>query len=189
MAYVFDAPPDVGGDGGFLKEPGLYHAQVKHVNDGKNFKGESMHGFSIEIAALAGPEKDKSLNLSFPNGESHKDGGEMARKKQAAFFLATGLIRPDQLGKRCEFDINSAEGRQVCLELENGKPNEQGKIYLGLKFTNIWHVDDPAAAKCEKDKEALGYIGKELRHPPEYFAPLHAKKVAPAKSDKDFDDL
>lgn len=190
--FSFEAPEDLGGESEYLKQEGQYHVVVTDVREGQNHKGEMIHGFSVEFTALAGPEVGKKLNLNFKNGEAtHKDGGKMAAKKQAAFLIATNCIEPNQLGKQVNIDLEAARGQQFCIDLENGQPNEKWNVFLNLRFANCWHVDDPAASKVAKDEKSLAVIPANLRRKPEYFAGLHAvaKKAAPPKDDKNFDDL
>jgi hypothetical protein len=93
------------------------------------------------------------------------------------------------LGKRIEVDLQSAVGRQLVITFE---ANDEG--YLDLHYANIYHIDDPRAAKFPKDAEAIALATKEMqRKPPEYFASLLKKPEGKASqsrlSDNDLADL
>lgn len=184
--FSFDAPEDTGGSGKFLDQPGTYHMAVMSVQDGLTAKGEPMvgGGFTVHLSALAGTVKDqeeRELSLSFFNGKlDSKDQGEFARKKQAAFLIATDLMRPDQLGsKGLSINLESAVGRQVIASLEQGKDkNGAPTKFLSLAFANIYHVDDPRAKDFPKSPAALAILPKSLRHDAAYFAKLLEKRPA-----------
>jgi len=202
MGFVMDVPEDVGGDSDFMTEPGAFHFLVTDVRNGKDSKGEMLSGFSVELEAITGKEKGKKVNLNLYNGElTHKDGGEMSRRKQAAFLIAADVLRVDQIGKKgVQVDLEAAKGSQICADLELGDPSEKtGKRYLRIRFANFFHIDDPRAEKIVKDAETLGIIPGSMRHKPEYFAPLlghrgkdgHDKKTSGGKpiNDEEFSDL
>lgn len=182
MAYEFDATDDVGGEGDGLKAPGVYHMVITTVHDGASNKGKAIDGFTIDLAVLNdGPEKDKAFHLALFNADLSKseESQVWSRKKQTAFFIACNLMRPDQLGKRVSIDLAKAEGHQIIVDLQ--EEEYEGKTNLRLAYANIYHVDDPRAAKHPKDAASLSIIPAEFRHPKEggdgeaYFAKL-AKK-------------
>ena len=184
MSFDFDAPEDVGGSGKFLNEPGTYHLAVMKVHEGQMPEGKPIAGFCVTLSVLTGTvegQGEKELNLTFFNGKlDSKDKGEFARKKQAAFLIATGLMTPAQLGQRVlRIDLACAEGRQVIATLEHDNRDGADKKFLQLAFANIFHPDDPRAAGFPKNAEALSLLPRDQRHPAEYFAPL-AKKPASA---------
>lgn len=188
MGFEFDAPDQDDmqqGASNYLEAPGIYHAMVTAVYEGTqppkaNGEAKVMDGFSCTLDILAGTVKGqdgKIANLRFWNPKlTSKDGGKFARKKQAAFLIATGVIAPDQLGKRVSVDLKNAAGQQVVLKLELGEKSDEGKQYLDLAFTDIWHIDDPRAAACPKDEKAVGLIPKEMRRSAEYFAAIAGEK-------------
>lgn len=195
MANVFtmDAPEEIGGAGNFMTEPGAFHFLVTDIRAGEDRRGEILNGFSVELQARTGNEIGKTLNLKLRNGElTHKDGGEMCRKKQAAFLIAANVITPDQLGQKgVQVDLDKAKHQQICAELELGDPSEStGKRYLDVRFTNFYHVDDPRAKSIPKAADELALIPADRRRKPEFFEKLSGHHAAkPAVTDDDLTDL
>lgn len=182
MSFDFDAPNDVGGSGKFLSEPGTYHFTVLAIHDGTLSDGKPMKGggFTAGLAVLTGTvdgQKEKEINLAFFNGKlDAKDQGEFARKKQAAFLIATGLLAPSDLGKKgLKIDLQDAVNRQLIATLEVDESSE--KKYLQLSYANVYHIDDPRAKNFPRSVEAVSLVPKEQRKPAEYFASLDAKKA------------
>lgn len=195
MSFSMEAPEDLGAPSDYMHEPGTFHFVVSDIREGKMANGEMLRngGFSVELTARTGNEVDKKINLNFNNGDlTHKDKGEFARRKQASFLVASNLITPDQLGKRIDVELKNAIGHQVVAELELEEPNDKGKQYLNLRFSNIFHVDDPrvSVAKSEPD---LKMIPEQFRRKPEFFDALLKKPSSngskPKVEDKDFEGL
>lgn len=189
MSFVFDAPEvdDFESGGLWLSEPGTYHCSVSEVNESPTNKdGEPLDGFKVKLTALAGTvadQKERTVNLLFFNPNmSSKDGGKFARRKQAKFLYATGLLNENQLGQRVEIDLQHALGRQVIATLE-----KDGN-FLQLSYDNIYHVDDPQASKFPKDEAALRLIPKELRRDPSSFKSTRKPDSKPAAA-VNLDDL
>lgn len=187
MSFAFDAPEDVGGSGKFLNEPGTYHLAVMKIHEGQMANGKPISGFCVAMSVLAGTvegQNEKELDLTFFNGKlDSKDKGEFARKKQAAFLIASGLMTPAQLGQRgLSIDLSQAEGRQVIATLEHDNREGAEKKFLQLAFANIYHPDDPRAKEFPKNSEALSLIPNDQRHGTEYFAPLSKKPTAAASA-------
>ena len=187
MSFDFDAPEDVGGSGKFLNEPGTYHLAVMKVHEGQMANGKPISGFCVSMSVLAGTvegQQEKELDLTFFNGKlNSKDKGEFARKKQAAFLIAAGLMTPAQLGQRgLKIDLSQSEGRQVVATLEYDEHEGSEKKFLQLAYANIYHPDDPRAKSFPKNAEALSLIPKDQRHSPEYFAPLSKKPTGAASA-------
>lgn len=197
MSFALDVPEDLaGGSGDFMDKPGKYHFIVTDIREEKDRKDEYLDGFSIEIEARAGTDETqigKKLDLNLINGqETHKDGGEMCRRKQAAFLIAANLVSPSDLGKKgVQIDLDKARGAQICAEMALGKPSATtGNRYLDVKGASYWHVDDPRAAEVPKAKDELSLIPEPYRHKPEFFAPLQpAKKQAAATARVTQDDF
>lgn len=175
--FEFDTSEDVGGgDGNFLTEPGTYHCSITGVAEGEGPSGKPIDGVTIRLSVLAGTvegQQDKEFNLCLfaPDLSASEKSQEWAKRKLTALAVATGLLSPDKLGQRFSADIRKAEGRQIILTLEEDNRDQERK-YLQLSFANIYHVDDPRAAKFPKNSEALKLIPKELRKSAEYFEPL-----------------
>jgi hypothetical protein len=180
MSFALDTTEDIGGgESTYLDQPGTYHCLVTSVGENQGPKGGVIDGFTAHLAVLAGTvagQKDKQTNLCLfsPDSSKSEKSQEWAKKKQTAFAIATEVISLASLGKRVEVDLQSAVGRQIVITFE---ANDDG--YLDLHYANIYHIDDPRAAKFPKDAEAIALATKEMqRQPPEYFAPL-LKKTEP----------
>lgn len=181
--FDFDAPDSVEGESNFLKAPGTYHCSVLEIVDGLGPKGNPISGFcihlSVEAGTVQGQEgKETSLCLFNPDLTKSESSQVWAKRKQAAFFIATDLLQPADLGKRVRIDLQAAKNQQVVIEFE--EDNRDGKNNLQLVYANIYHVDDPRAADYPKNKEVLALLPKESRHDAAYFAPLMKKKDAAA---------
>jgi len=202
----FEAPEDIQGDGGnYLTEPGTYHVVITAVKDGLGPKGGAIDGFTFEMDVLAGTAdgcsgKTHTECLFAPNLTKSEDNQTMSKRKLAAFFIATGVMTPDQLGKAVSIDVKKAEGAQLLIKLERQmlKNESTGKYdvptkFLQISYSDMFHVDDPAVKDVPKNKDALGMIDKIDRHDESWFAfkakKGSAKKEMVAASTSDFDDL
>lgn len=183
MSYEFDAPETLDSEGTRCTEPGTYHLVVMDILDGLMPDG-STHltggGFSVVLSVLDGTvqgQKDKTIGLAFgnPKSDASDKAKELARAKKGALFIATDLMTPAQLGKSgLKIELDLAKGRQLVATIE--RDSREGKEkFLQLSYANIYHVDDPRAAKFPKSQEALALIPKQLRHDAAYFEPLHTK--------------
>lgn len=177
-AFDWSTGDDFSGGGSFLEVAGKYHMVVTDVaypavdNNG----GLMENGlFNVTMSVLAGSvpgTKDKTLRITFfkPNMSS-KDGGKFARKKVDRFLLAVGLVSPGEEGIRKEIDITQASFRQLLVELDRRtmkyKDKKTGKEVenevTDIKFSNIFHVDDPDAADYPRDMESINLIPSTLR--------------------------
>jgi len=187
MSFEFDAPEDIGGEGDGLKAPGVYHMTVTQIHEGTSNKGKVIDGFTADLSVIGGEQADKTYHLALFNADMSKseDSQAWSRRKQAAFLIATNLMRPDQLGTPVKIDLAKAEGHQLVIEL--AEEEYEGKTNLRLAYANIWHVDDPRAAKYAKDESALSIIPEEFRHAADanaYFAKLLKKKPGSGGSQK-----
>ncbi len=173
---TYETTETVSGGGNFLDVPGVYMCHVLDVLDGKGPKGNALNGFTVEMEVLSGTpggQEEKKTHVTFFDGKlTDKDQGEFARKKQTAFFVATGLLKPDQLGKPIPIDPEHAKGRMIIIKLVKSDRSEGEKVYLELNFTDIYHVDDPRAPKCDRREDTLALIPTSLRHDAAYFEPL-----------------
>lgn len=161
----YQTATDIGGTGDGLKEPGVYHMVVTEVHDGESNKGKAIDGFTIDLVVQNDDDqKDKEFHLALFNAESSKsqESQDWSIKKQTAFFVAANLMRPDQLGTEVEFDLAKAVGHQIIIDLQ--AEEYEGKTNLRLAYANIYHVDDPRAAKHPKNAASLAIIPAEFRH-------------------------
>lgn len=175
--YEMDMPDDFDGQSNFLAEPGTYHVVVTAVDESPTAKnGTLIDGFRVDFAVLDGTvagQKDKQFDLLFFKPKlTDKNGGEFAKRKQARFALATGILPRAEPGKRVTVDLQQAAGRQLVVEVEHQKDQQTGQPtkFIQLAWANLWHVDDPACAKVPKDAIALALVPAELRKKPEEFA-------------------
>lgn len=170
-------------DGGnFLSQPGIYHAIITAVYEElappkRDGTQKPIEGFSAAFDILAGTvagQEGKTINLTFFNGKlNSKDQGKFARKKQAAFLIASNVITPADLGQKIKIDLAKANGQQVVMKLEKDDENSTSdKTYLQLSYADIWHVDDPRCAAHPKKQEALTLIPPEHRRDAKYFESL-----------------
>ncbi len=188
----FDAPEttDTGG-GNFLRDPGTYHLICTSVEDpATNKDGGVLGGFRANFQVLAGStpgQRDKTCDVIFWDPKlTDKNEGLFARQRQAAFYIATGIIKPQDLGKSgLTIDPEKAKGRQcvATFEIEDK--------FIRLHFCDLWHVDDPAAAKFPKDEKSLAMIPAALRLKDADFQ-LEAQEpvgAAAGSDDSDLDDI
>lgn len=208
MSFEFEAPEaeemgKSGGDGNFLSKPGQYHCAIVDVKEGVGPKGKPIDGFCVTLSILAGTvagEEGKTTNVMFFNPKLNSpNGGAFARKKQAAFAIASNLIDPAAFGKRVSVELKSAINHQLVAKFESSK-NDDGKEYIDLAYSDIWHVDDPRCESVPKNAAALALVPKECRHDRAWFeawiksAPAAKSqaataKAAPAAAAVNFDDL
>lgn len=175
--YEFDCPEDFEGQSNFLQEPGTYHVVVIAVDEHPTAKnGTLLDGFRVDFAVLDGTtpgQKDRQFDVMFFAPKlTDKNGGEFAKRKQARFCLATGILPKATPGQRVTVDLQQAAGRQLVLELEHQKDQQTGQPtkFLQLAWANIYHVDDPAVAKVPKDATALALLPVGLRKTAADFA-------------------
>lgn len=202
MADEWDLPEadDMSGSGGvYLDEPGTFHLLINEVRDGCGPNGNPIDGFSIECEVMAGTVEGcagKKIGITIwkPNLTRSEKAIALAKRIGAAFFIATDIINPNQLGKSNAIDCNLANGRQFICKLarqtdKDGNPTK----FLQPHYSDIYHVDDPEVDTQPKDAEALKIIAKELRHDAAYFAFKEKKKAPPKQSPppaaNDFSDL
>jgi hypothetical protein len=178
MAFDFDASDDIDSTGSWLMEPGIYHALVQSTNDyPTNAKGMALSAFKIHFQILAGTtpgQEGKTVDLLFWNPKDKSaDGGKFARRKQTRMLVAVGLIDSSGLGRRSRIELTDATSRQCIMQIEFNE--RDGRFYPDLHYANVWHVDDPEAAKCPRSEESLALIPPQHRRTTESFA----KKTAP----------
>ena len=196
MSFQFDQPDEFPAESNFLKAPGTYHMSVLDIAT-EDKDGKLIEGFRVNMEVLDGTEKDKDGNctekgkthqLTFFNGKlSHKDGGQFARRKQGAFFVAASIINqshiPALLARQLGgLDLASGVASQLVVTLDERESD--GKKYLDVHFTDIWHVDDPAAAAFPKSEAALSILPASRRSTPEILQQIK-DAFGGKKSDED----
>ena len=185
MSFSFDAPETVSGGGGFLNEPGTFHMVINNLVEGEGPKGTPIDGITVTFEVLAGTaqgqeNKIKQDSLFKPSlqdlAREEKDGTAcMARKKLAAFFIATNLLDPANLGKPVEINTSEAIARQLIVKYGWKMEKDGNDKYtvqtdkLEISYSDIFHVDDPQVKDIPKNAEALALIPKEHRHSADWF--------------------
>jgi len=195
MSFAMETSEDIGGGASdlYLQQPGTYHCVITDVSEGRGPKGNPINGFMAELTVLDGTtegQKDKQTNLVLfsPDLSKSQANQDWARKKQTAFVVASGLLDLAKLGRKVDIELDDCKGRQIIIQFDSDEYD--GKSRLQLAYANIWHVDDPRAAKFPKDKGSLDIIPKSLRKPAEYFEPLMQRKAAkPQESRLNQDEL
>jgi len=175
----FHSSEDVGGESKQLKKPGTYHCSIRQCRDGQTTSGKPINGVSAILTVLAGTESDEvdhefHLHLFDPNLSASEKAQEWAIKKQTAFGVAINEINPADLGKGLELDFEAGEGQQIFATFDENEHN--GEVNLQVSYANLYHVDDPRAAKFPKNENALKMIPKDLRKSADWFAPLMKHK-------------
>jgi len=199
------APESIGSESIYLEHTaanaGKYVMRVVDAHEGgRPTKDgvEPINGFSAECEVVgSGDNNGKKFNLTLYDGKlSSKDGGKFAVQKQLAFLIATDVVTPDVLGKEFDYDPVDSVNSLFVIELALGQPGDNGKAYLDLHYSNIYHVDDPRAKLKFDDvqRSKIATIAPANRHPSDYFAKLTVSKAAAKKETKnpeplDLDDL
>lgn len=182
MGLTFDAPDSLpSGGGNWIDKPGTYHLMITATNEEPISKKDKklIDGFTVDLQSLEGTvrdadgkftEKDKTISLTFYNPQiTDKNEGLWARQKQAAFFVATGLMTEEQLGQQgIKITLSEAVGRQVVATLEENIGTD-GKKYIRLAFGDIFHIDDPRAARFPRNEKAIAFIPSAYRRDPKSF--------------------
>jgi hypothetical protein len=169
--YGFDAPATADAGGSFLSTPGWYHFLIIEMNDSpKKGDGGLLDGFKVTANVLDGsPRSDDGKQCSevdkhcgimfFSPSMSARDGGEFARKKIARFFLATNLMKSDQLGNKIDVNLQDAIGEQFVAKIDI---TEDGR-YCELSFAEIYHIDDAKVRDIPKSTDEIAHIPPENR--------------------------
>lgn len=175
--------------GGFLREPGGYHFIVSNIEENPTKKGGQLIDNAafrvtceVQASTVPGTENKTAELLFFFPKPGGKNDGAFARKKIDRFFLAVNLMSEEDAGKEgLDIDLQKAMGRQFkCnLELRDG---DGDKKYLDIAFTDIFHVDDPAAKAIPANPEMLALIAPSLRRIGSQPAKKDQKKEEPKKN-------
>lgn len=173
-----DALPSGGGN--WIDKPGTYHLVITATDEEPTSKDKKLiDGFKVDFQAVEGTVRDadgkfteanKTLDMVFFNPKiTDKNEGLFARQKQAAFFIAAGLMTEEQLGgQEIDIDLTKAVGRNVIATLEEDK-QDNGKSFIRLSYADIFHIDDPRASKFPRNERALSLIPAEHRRDPKSF--------------------
>jgi len=193
MSFTLEMPTELGSSS-MLEVGGKYHGVVKEVEENPILGDKPFRGFQVELEIVAPAEHaEKTARVLFGNPDlSHKDKGEFSRAKQASFVIATNVVDLGKLGQSVDVDLSSAIGQHVLIELEmKASQKDPSKHFPELRYSNVFHVDDPRAKGYPRNDEALKAVGAP-RQPESYFAPLMKKKSPPPTTkatDEDFAGL
>ena len=196
MPMEFETSEDFGGgDGSRLDQPGTYHCMVAEMFESTSTKGKPIDGFSAMLTVLAGTTKDQEdktygLTLFSPDLSKNESSQKWSKRKQTAFVVAANAMDLSKMGQRVSIDLAQCHGHQIIIALANEE--YQGETNLRLSYANIYHVDDPRAAKFPKDAKSIGRIENPYRHDAAYFEPILKAKSGDAKpklSKSDLDSL
>lgn len=183
MAFEFSAPEEFAGGGNFLESPGTFHMIVNDVKD-TDKDGKLIDGFRVNMEVVDGTVRDangctevgKTLSLTFYNGKiNSKDGGKFSKQKQAAFFVASGVIGLAEAALIAAKQLRSVElerarHSQIVITLERREyenDKKEKKSTIDIHFANVFHVDDPQAGAFPKSAKHLALLPAERRLKPE----------------------
>jgi hypothetical protein len=187
MAWEMDAPENLDQEGNGLREAGKYHVVVLKVEenptnkDGKLIDNAVFRGFFSVLDGTTAGQRDMQFDLIFFAPKmTHKDRGEMARKK--IWFFASSIGCGEIANGKMVLDFDNAAGRQCCMDIEmqerkwkDDKGVEKVAHDPSLAYCNVYHVDDPRVKDWPKDGVALALLPPALRKNPGDFAT--SKKV------------
>lgn len=187
MAMQIEMPDAIGGSGNYLREPGKYHFVVLDTDEAPKKKGgDPIDGFKIVAEVQNGNEQGKEFDFVFRNPMPtwSDKGQEQGRKKIGACMVALGFATPDNMGKAMEVELEQAVHRHFFAEVDferdtdgNEKVSDSGQKFLQLAWSNIYHVDDPAAANYPRNEDSLALIPKANRiNDPAFFDLIRGKK-------------
>lgn len=195
MKFELDAPTNAQSDSALLDKPGKYHCRVDWIEeeprkgDGNMIDNALFRVHAVVLDGSVAGQRDKELNLMFFSPKmTDKDNGEMAKAKVRNFAMAIGCceIKDGQMiitfgpePGAADYDegierIGSlyAIGRQFVCEVEMDR---DGK-YVSLRFSNVWHVDNPAIKDVPKCRQHMALLPPALRKTAKDFAkPGHDK--------------
>jgi len=179
-------PNDLKTGQGFLEEPGKFHVLVENVKVGLNSKDEPMDGTTVSLIVLAGTVAgcaQKTVNITLWHVDESKTTEEQKRTITTLwnFYIATNVVTPAQIAAGAEFDEMLAMRQQLIVHLsrkqkkvvENGKTkwvDDLSAKFLQIAYSDLWHIDDPAAANVPKNADSLDFISPTLRHDKSWFS-------------------
>lgn len=168
-----------------LNEPGTFHLIINKIDPGMRSDGQPDNALAFEADVLGGTVpgcEGKTVKETIFGMDTSKptDAQSMTVKKLFAFLVATGLAKPSQLGEAIHFNETDAEKKQIVIEFDYSfKKNPVTKKYdiptgfIGIKFSNIYHVDDPRVKDIPKNIDALKMRKpEEIVSQPSFFDPM-----------------
>jgi hypothetical protein len=184
-------PKKLGGGAAWLDAPGVYHANITHVNEQPVTKtnNQPIDGWEVTFGVLHGEQTGKQFNLTFynPNPNDTEEQQGYATGKQAALLIASGVCTEADLEKEIDVDLQQMTSRQVVIDLDLSKAKNPGdKQYIRLRFDRVFHVDDPRMERTPKSAEAIKLLPPSMRRKPDSFdlEKLGDKAASPSTNGK-----
>lgn len=178
------------GGGDFLNVPGTYHLLIDRMRVGLSIKDEPMDGTTVECTVLDGDvagQAGKKINLTLWDIKMDRpiEDQSVTVRCLTNFFLATNVLQPKDLGEEVDIKPEESESHQAVIKLQYAQKKENGhyvedRKFLRINFSDVFHVDDPAAASVPKDATALKVIDPKYRHDAAWFA--FKEKKSPGSS-------
>jgi len=159
MSFEIEMPESMDTGGAFLQEPGTYHLSVLNVDEAPtSSKGELIDGFRVEVDVLAGPQAKKQAEITFFNPKlTDKNGGEMAKKKQARFAMATGILPTAKPGEKVTVDLQHAKARQLIVTFSKRKAQNSDKEFIDrFRFGLNYVSDGPRTGSPHEGHDGIG---------------------------------
>src|SRR5262245_61705009 len=136
--------------------PGKYHAVITSSADDN---GSTSPARAIKLLLLTGEAKGMTLTEKLFLTDKSK-------KRFALVLRRLGVIKPEDFGKRVEFDWNSLVGRQCIVEVTeeefDKRDGTKGKTSK-LAYAGVWPLDHPDVASVPRDTE---YAKRATASPP-----------------------
>jgi hypothetical protein len=157
--------------GGWLKCPdhiGTFLMQItQSMEQAVDSKQKPLDGWKSSLSVICGTvpgaeglQFDLILWNPKPDDEKQWD-----LRKQAAYLIATGLCTEKQLGTPVSIELADATDRFVFVTLG---PNKDGDR-LQLHYADIFHIDDPRAAKFPRSERHFALLPAHMRRDPKSF--------------------
>lgn len=178
MGFEFEVPEKLAGpSANYVNKPfkGLF--LCNEVDEAP--KG-CVGGFQLTctvMAAESGSEDqvDRTANIKvWPPDPSKPDKLAFTLRVWTHIAVAVGWMKPEQCTPGAKIridDAQTAKGRLFYAEIQISD-----KGFPQLKFDNIFHIDDPAAAEYPRNAIVLEAVPKEHRYSPGPFSILHPSK-------------
>lgn len=145
-------------------EKGQYHLAVTEV-DASRSKDKAIFVSFVVVAGNPAGQENKVFRERFGDpAASHKDGGKFAVKRQAKLLLATGILKPDDLGK--EVNINWADlfERQLKASVVTYERKDGDKTFRGAQIDGLsmWGPCDTDAEHIPSNEDCLN-VARRMR--------------------------
>jgi len=156
-------------------KPGWYHCLVQDFDDKAAHPEENMIATFEILDGTVPSEIGKSSFYPIPKLTSLKEKKEgegiaktqkeYAVKAQLNYAYATGLTTPAEVkslkeqGKNPKLRFRESAGRQVIVHFKEDE--YQGKKTSSIAMLGVYHLNDPAGAKCPRNEGMLQQAGDD----------------------------